>query len=103
MHSLQAQLACNVYVDVPDNGGNLQIWEQDVTADEFDKLRGKSYGIEPEKLGAPTIEVNLESGDLVFFNSRKMHAVTASPDRARLSVSCFIGYTGCHEPLIFWS
>lgn len=44
-----------------------------------------------------------EEGDLVLFNSRRMHAVTPGSDKPRLSLSCFVGYRGVASPLTFWS
>lgn len=102
-HSLLAQLACNIYLDVPDDGGNLHIWEKELSPEEFDQQRGNSYGIDPELLGEPDVIVDVNSGDLVFFNAKKMHAVTASQTKSRLSISCFIGYKGANVPLILWS
>lgn len=101
--SLQAQFACNVYLQVPKQGGMLQMWEKDLSPSQFDRLRGSSYGIEPRVLGAPDVEIVPEAGELVIFNSRKMHAVTPSRDVSRLSLSCFVGYRGEHAPLTYWS
>nr|WP_249977851.1 2OG-Fe(II) oxygenase [Halomonas olivaria] len=101
--SLQAQMAANVYLSMPDEGGTLQIWDQQLSAEAFDKMRGDSYGIDPTLLGAATLEVCPEAGDLILFNSRKMHAVTPGSEGVRLSLSCFVGYRGPATPLSFWS
>ena len=101
--SLRGQFACNVYLNMPNNGGEIQIWRNEISAREFDGMRGDSYGIDPALLGDPCVEIKPEIGDVVIFNSRKMHAVTPSKDDARLSLSCFIGYRGTHAPLTFWS
>lgn len=102
-HSLQAQFACNVYLNMPDIGGELEIWDKEMPPEEFDEMRESSYGIDPKILGAPSLTIKPECGELILFNSRKMHAVTPSVDQTRLSVSCFIGYRGDHMPLTFWS
>jgi len=101
--SLQAQFACNVYLDMPDEGGELEIWEREMLPTEFDALRGDSYGIPPELLGKPSLRLKPNCGELILFNSRKMHAVAPSVNSARLSLSCFVGYRGDHAPLTFWS
>jgi hypothetical protein len=101
--SLQAQFACNVYLDMPDEGGELEIWEQEMLPAEFDALRGDSYGISPELLGKPSLRLKPNCGELILFNSRKMHAVAPSVNSSRLSLSCFVGYRGDHAPLTFWS
>lgn len=101
--SLQAQFACNVYLDMPDEGGELEIWEQEMSPAEFDALRGESYGILPELLGEPSLRLKPNCGELILFNSRKMHAVAPSVKHSRLSLSCFVGYRGDHAPLTCWS
>ncbi|GKW10407.1 MULTISPECIES: 2OG-Fe(II) oxygenase [Pectobacterium] len=102
-HSLQAQMAANVYLSMPSEGGSLQIWDQPLSPEAFDELRGDSYGIEPAILGDATLEICPQAGDLILFNSRRMHAVTPGTDSIRLSLSCFVGYRGPAMPLTFWS
>ncbi|OKP04828.1 2OG-Fe(II) oxygenase [Xenorhabdus eapokensis] len=101
--SLQAQFAANVYLSMPSEGGALQIWKDELSTEEFDAMRGDSYGIEPYLLGEPALEIRPEIGDLLIFNSRCMHSVTAGVDDLRLSLSCFIGYCGTENLLSFWS
>lgn len=101
--SLRAQLAANVYLSMPSEGGALQIWDTEISAEEFDIMRGGSYGIDPALLGKPAVEVKPEAGDLLLFNSNCMHAVSPSLDATRLSLSCFVGYRGSASPLSFWS
>ncbi|GGM17004.1 2OG-Fe(II) oxygenase [Pseudomonas asuensis] len=101
--SLQAQMACNVYLNMPSEGGALQMWRTELTPDQFDALRGASYGIDPALLGPPDVEIRPDPGDLILFNSRKMHSVTPGSDHLRLSLSCFVGYRGTSSPLTFWS
>ena len=60
-------------------------------------------GIEPDRLGPPCLIIRPEPGDLILFNSRRMHAVTPGNDQPRLSLSCFVGYRGVAEPLTYWS
>ncbi|AOU99154.1 hypothetical protein BI364_15510 [Acidihalobacter yilgarnensis] len=101
--SLRAQLACNIYLKMPDEGGALQIWDRFLTPDEFDGIRGDCYGIHPDVLGHPDVEVRPEPGDLIIFDSTRMHAVTPGRHQSRLSLSCFIGYRGPTAPLVVWS
>jgi hypothetical protein len=101
--SLTTQLACNVYLTMPSVGGELQLWSEELSPDAFDALRGDSYGIEPDRLGPPCLTIRPEPGDLILFNSRRMHAVTPGNDQPRLSLSCFVGYRGVAEPLTYWS
>ena len=102
-HRLDAQIACNVYLNMPDGGGDLHIWTHEIPPEEFDSMRGDSYGIDPKILGEPHLTIQPEQGDLVLFNSRLMHAVAPGKNRPRLSLSCFVGYRGTASPLTFWS
>ena len=102
-HSLLAQMAANVYLTMPSSGGALQIWDSELTPDEFDEMRGDSYGIDPALLGEPTLEICPSPGDLIISNSKRMHAVSPGSDDLRLSLSCFVGYRGPATPLSFWS
>ncbi|VVO18556.1 2OG-Fe(II) oxygenase [Pseudomonas fluorescens] len=102
-HSLEAQLACNVYLNMPPEGGALQIWKDDISADRFDEMRGDSYGIDPALLGPPSLEIRPEPGDFIMFNSRRMHSVTPGVSDPRLSLSFFVGYRGNTSPLTYWS
>jgi hypothetical protein len=101
--SLQAQIAANVYLAMPGEGGALQIWAGGLSVKEFDAMRGSDYGVDPAKLGSPTIEVKPDVGDLLLFNSNCVHAVSPGRDAMRLSLSCFVGYRGPATPLSFWS
>ncbi|MCL1126593.1 2OG-Fe(II) oxygenase [Shewanella surugensis] len=101
--SIQMQLAANVHIQVPDIGGELLLWHKDITANDFDSIRGDSYGIPPNNLGDPDIVVKPKAGQLIIFNSRKMHSVSAGKNKSRVSLSCFIGYRGEHQPLTYWS
>lgn len=101
--SLQAQMAANVYLSMPDTGGALHVWSKALSPEKFDEMRGDSYGIDPAVLGDPALEVRPNVGDLLLFNSRHMHAVTPGTDGVRLSLSCFVGYRGPAMPLSFWS
>ena len=101
--SLLSQLACNLYLKMPEDGGVLQVWDKELTPSEFDSIRKDSYGISPETLGKPDLEVQPEAGDLILFDANKMHSVTSGKGGKRLSLSCFIGYRGNAQPLTYWS
>lgn len=102
-HSLKCQIACNVYLSMPSQGGELWIWNREIGEKEFDAMRGSSYGIEPKLLGEPSIVLRPETGDMILFNSRLMHAVSAGNDAPRLSISCFVGFRSQSSPLTLWS
>jgi hypothetical protein len=101
--SLLAQMACNVYLTMPEEGGALRLWSNEISPQEFDAMRKDSHGIGPSLLGKPQLEILPEPGDLVIFNSRLMHAITPGHGDSRLSLSCFMGYRGTAAPLTIWS
>ena len=101
--SLKAQFGANVYLQMPETGGALLMWDREIPAAEFDRMRGNDYGLPIETLGTPDVEVRPDPGDLLIFNSRKMHAVSPGTGRSRLTVSCFVGYRGKQQALTYWS
>lgn len=102
-NNLLAQLAVNVYIDIPEIGGELIMWRDEISDSEFLARRGSKYGMDLEPLGEPDITVKPEVGELILFNARKLHAVAAGEGSDRLTVSCFLGYRGESQPLTIWS
>jgi hypothetical protein len=102
-NDLQMQMAVNVYIDVPEEGGELLMWRDEISDAEFLRRRGPKYGMDIEPLGVPDIVVKPEVGDLIIFNARKLHAVAAGNGSDRLTLSCFLGFRGHDQPLTFWS
>lgn len=101
--SVQAQFGANVYVQIPETGGELLMWNMNMAPRVFDQLRGKDYGIRVETLPKPDIVVKPGTGDLLIFDSRKMHAMAPPVEKSRLALSCFVAYRGDGKPLTFWS
>ena len=101
--SIVAQITANIYLQMPESGGEIEIWHNNMSISEFDKTRQKKYGIDPTLLGEPDIVVKPKVGDLILFNSKKLHAVTPPKDISRLTLSCFIGYKGDAFPITYWS
>ena len=101
--SLKAQFGANVYLQMPETGGALLMWNSEILPAEFDRLRGSEYGLPVELLGPPDVVVRPDPGDLLIFNSRKMHAVSSGTGKSRLAVSCFVGYRGRQQALTYWS
>jgi len=101
--SLVSQFAINVYVEVPEAGGELALWRDEITDAEFLERRGPHYGIPLGELGPPDFTVKPQDGDLILFNARKLHAVLPGVGRDRLTLSAFLGYRGPDERLTVWS
>ena len=97
------QLASNIYLQVPETGGDLRLWDRSLPDAEYDAMRGATYGIEHDVLGEPDASVHPGMGDLIVFNARKLHGVGKSVGSKRISLSSFIMYCGEDRPLSFWS
>jgi hypothetical protein len=101
--SLISQFGINVYVDVPEVGGELAMWMNEISDEEFLERRGQHYGVPLELLDPPDFTVKPQNGDLILFNARKMHAVLAGEGCDRLTISAFLGYRSINERLTVWS
>ena len=98
------QLAANVYLSIPEKGGDLLLWDSYLTQDEYEnnKIPG-SYGVNQAYIGMPSVRVSPRVGELILFNSTRVHAVDSIMKGSRMSWSCFIGYSCTDMPLQFWS
>lgn len=99
------QLAFNCYMSIPKKeGGALQLWDKTLNDEEYNALRGNSYGIDRSKVGEPVITIRPQIGEFVTFNARYLHAVEKlTKCGARISLSGFIMYQGTDKPLLLWS
>jgi hypothetical protein len=103
-YTLTTQLAANIYLNMPEEGGELQLWANGCSDDEYRRLLTPGdYYVDRSKLAEPVITIRPEAGELVLFNPTRYHAVTAGKGAKRVSVSCFVGYRGEYNPLTLWS
>lgn len=101
--SVISQFGANVYVQMPDRGGELLMWHRNMTIAEFDERRKGQYGIAIDDLPEPDVVLKPGTGDLLIFDAHKLHAVASPKDRQRLALSFFIAYRGDDKPLTYWS
>lgn len=96
-----AQLAFNLYLSIPEAGGQTCVWRRSWSPP--DEAHRSGYGYDSEVItGAQHVTVAPEVGDGVFFNPRHYHAVTAAQGGRRITVAFFLAITGAGE-LIVWS
>jgi hypothetical protein len=96
IQELDAQLAANIYLRVPEVGGELEVWDvppMTPLAKEPSKWRAS--------LPDP-VAVKPAAGDLILFNCRRPHAIRAFAGPDRVTVQMFIGYKRS-EPLMLWN
>lgn len=98
-----AQFAINTYIKTPESGGDLRLWDRSLDDEQYDAMRGATYGIAHDELGPPDACIVPQAGDLIIFNSRKLHGVGNSEGRKRISMSSFMSYCGMDKPFYFWS
>jgi len=97
------QLAVNIYLKTPQKGGELELWDLRLTEDEFAYYRNHTHDfIERERLPNISVKIKPEPGELIMFQSPKVHSVHACQSDVRLAMSCFVGYYGEDKPLSYW-
>ncbi|MCC3769354.1 2OG-Fe(II) oxygenase [Streptomyces sp. UNOC14_S4] len=103
-HELKAQLSINIYMNIPDVGGELELWGTEPGEDAYKGLMGdRTWGIDRDKIGPPKVVFKPSPGDLLLLNPRQIHAVRPSGDQPRITLGHFLGYYGEDRPLALWS
>ncbi|WOC12169.1 2OG-Fe(II) oxygenase [Gordonia sp. MP11Mi] len=101
---IRRQLSVNVYLDVPDAGGELEIWDSFPTEDDYRELSGdRAWGVDRSVVGEPAVTVRPGVGETIFIDPRRVHAVAPSGDRPRVTIGLFIGVRADEQPLAVWS
>ena len=93
LNDINAQLAWNVYIDAPDQGGETCIYNRPWERPEGDAGNYRVFSSEELK-DAEKYVFRPAAGDLVVFNSRNPHAVLASASSAthrRIAAGSFVG------------
>jgi hypothetical protein len=101
---LVAQLSANIYLNIPETGGELELWGTEPGEDAYNALKGdRVWGLERAQLGPPQQVIRPEPGDLLLIDPRRIHAVRPSGDEPRVTLGHFLGYHGADRPLTLWS
>ncbi len=101
---LLKQLSVNIYIEIPEQGGELEMWDLEPSEEEYKRLQGdKGYGLDRDILPPPSSVIKPVPGDLILLNPRLIHAVRPSDHSHRVTLSSFIGYFGDDKPLAYWS
>lgn len=94
--TLDVQLAANIYLKVPDEGGDLELWNVP-SLTPLSKVASDWRSELP-----PSIKIKPRKGDLIIFNCRKPHAICAFKGNERVTAQVFIGYQK-GNPLMLWN
>ena len=96
------QLVANVYLQVPNTGGDLQLWLREPNEKERAHIRDVE-GLPLETVEKHVVSIHPEAGDLIIFNSWMLHAVSPGEEIPRVGMAAFIGVHGQDKPLSYWS
>lgn len=87
---ISVQLAWNFYLQVPDRGGELLLWDRQWRPEDDVHMTPDSYWYTADVVaGAARLELGVHAGDVLILNSRNFHAVAESTDR--LAFGSFAG------------
>lgn len=101
---LESQFAANIYLKMPEGGGELMIWPKSLSYEEYQLYKiSNSYGVNTDHLSVEPFRITPQIGELILFNSTMLHAVSCPNDGDRVTWSCFIGDRGYQKPLMMWS
>lgn len=102
---IYSQLTANIYLQIPDRGGELQLWAAGYDHEEYVALRAEPGvpGLDRTRIPAPTVQIEPEPGMLIIFHTTRPHAVLPSEGRPRMALSSFIGIRGAGVPVTYWS
>ncbi|KST65066.1 hypothetical protein BC008_19905 [Mastigocoleus testarum BC008] len=105
--NLTAQLSANIYLQIPESGGELEVWELKPSTFKQEEIRDQDYKyegiIDRNILPKPTLLIKPEKGELILFDSGRVHAVRSCQGGPRVSMSIFIGYRTQDKSLTYWS
>lgn len=96
------QIAMNVYLEMPRQGGELVIWNYKPNRHEHERLRiPGSYGLDRAKLPEPAHVITPSVGELIVFDAQNVHAVQPSWRTPRVTVSFFIIVSSTREAFMY--
>ena len=105
-------LSANLYVSMPKSGGELKIWNVEVSEKSsrhpiFKLLRTQAFDptwreVLPHLLPSPQV-IQPKEGDLIILDSSRPHAVAGFPRGRRISIQSFIALDAKTQRLKIWS
>jgi hypothetical protein len=98
--NLQAQYAANIYLVMPEQGGELELW--DAPPLSLDQLENEHVDHDWRSELPSSFLVAPRHGDLIIFNARRPHAIRSFPDGCRVTLQSFLGLTES-QSIVFWN
>jgi hypothetical protein len=100
--TLVAQFAFNLYLSVPERGGETVVWRHRWHPADEAFRPPSSYGFAPEVVGdAESFELSPKVGEALLFDPRNYHAVRPSDGGRRIALGFSMGLTEAGE-LVAW-
>ena len=102
--AIDSQITANVYLLVPERGGELCLWPKWPSKEEYNAIRHPgSYDVKRKCIGKENIKITPQLGELILFNPMRIHSVEKIHTGSRLTWSCFIGKQNENHRLEVWS
>jgi hypothetical protein len=106
--NIKNQLAFNVYLRLPEEGGELKLWNLSFSQKEYlqksNNQSGKESFIHPTYTPDPDVVIKPKLGEMILINSYRLHGVNKSKgDKLRVSNACFVAYEHSQKALNVWS
>jgi len=102
--TLLTQLSANIYLRPCADGGELELWDYGLSRPGYEKLKvPATHGLDRDRLPPGLLKIRPELGELIIFNSTRIHAVCPIITGTRITASCFIGVRETSVPLTVWS
>ncbi|WP_202638326.1 2OG-Fe(II) oxygenase [Bailinhaonella thermotolerans] len=103
--AFKEQFGVNVYLETPERGGELLVWNVTLPAllDAGHRAQEDAYGFDPHRLPRPDLVIQPAPGDLIMVRSTRLHAVAATAEGRRITISGFLGIGGESDGVMLWS
>lgn len=100
--TLVAQFAFNLYLSVPDDGGETVVWRHRWKPEDESFRLPHSYGYSEDVVGdVESFEIRPQLGEALLFDPRNFHAVRPSRSARRIALGFSVGM-GCDGSLLAW-
>lgn len=98
---LQKRLGCNVYMDMPSEGGSIEFWNRQFSDEEYEAAKRADYGLDRDILGKPSLTIRPNAPEMVLFDASQPHAVEPARGHGdRIVNAAFFAFGGYDKPLV---